>query len=322
MDSVNNIIRSVYRGSDTGIDKLNILTMCNNDEKYIALLCKTKHNFYILPQQPWNNLIEPKPPNLQTITSPIEPLDYIICYNRAEQYEEAFKVATQLHVPIILVDMCSKNMIRPNTILEQFKTIDPDSLQRQVVLQVFSNSHIQKSWGNSQMSIVIPIGIDPNKYHNSHILEDDCSIAIDNNTPNIVGQQVQQQLKQYRTIPTDHNNLSDIAVNQSKYFINTYKTITIKTLEAMCAGNVVICFKNTDTENLISHQETGMLINSMEELPEVIDLLEKSKTLRIHIAEQARAKIIAEHSEDVFINQWQSAFNMIRSTFYTPVPIM
>ena len=90
----------------------------------------------------------------------------------------------------------------------------------------------------------------------------------------------------------------------------------------MSAGNVVICLKNTDTENFINHEETGMLINSLNDLSATIDLLEKSKTLRIKIAEQARAKIIAEHSIDVFISKWLSAFNMIKSTFYTPTPIM
>ena len=322
MDSVANIIRSVYRANCSDIDKLNILTICRNNEKYISSLCKTKHNFYILQQHPWNNLIEQRPSTLQMITSYCEPLDYIICYDRAEQYEEALQIATQLHIPIILIDMCSKNMIRPHTVLEQFKPIDTDTLRRQVVLQVFSNNHIANSWGNSETSIVIPIGIDSNKFHNHQILTDQCVISMDNNTPPHIGTQIQQQLKQYPIIPTDHQNLTDIAVNKSQYFINTYQTITVKTLEAMSAGNVVICLKNTDTENFINHEETGMLINSLNDLSATIDLLEKSKTLRIKIAEQARAKIIAEHSIDVFISKWLSAFNMIKSTFYTPTPIM
>ena len=80
--------------------------------------------------------------------------------------------------------------------------------------------------------------------------------------------------------------------------------------------------KNTDTENFIQHQETGMLINNFADLLETINLLEKSKSLRIKIAEQARAKILTEHSMDVFINKWSAAFNMIKSIFYTPTPIV
>ena len=56
MIPVNNVLRSVYRINDTD-GKFNVLSMCRNNEKYLGLLCKTPHNFYILKM---NSLISNK----------------------------------------------------------------------------------------------------------------------------------------------------------------------------------------------------------------------------------------------------------------------
>ena len=105
---VNNILRSISKARSDSDIKLNILTACRNNEKYIALLAQTKHNFYILKEHKWNHLIEQCPSNVQTLNEWSEPLDYIICYDRAEQYDEMSSMSQRLHVPIILIDMCSK----------------------------------------------------------------------------------------------------------------------------------------------------------------------------------------------------------------------
>ena len=47
---VNNILRSISKARSDSDIELNILTVCRNNEKYIALLAQTKHNFYILKE--------------------------------------------------------------------------------------------------------------------------------------------------------------------------------------------------------------------------------------------------------------------------------
>ena len=79
MIQVNNILRSVYRINKDSNDKFNVLTLCRNNEKYISLLCKTPNNFYILPDHPWNVLIESTPSNLNILNLHSQPLDCIIC---------------------------------------------------------------------------------------------------------------------------------------------------------------------------------------------------------------------------------------------------
>lgn len=318
MTIVNNILKSIHRLQNSDTNKLNILTMCKNNEKYIALLCQTLHNFYMPHNHTWNNTIEKRPSNIYTLspTPHFEVFDYIICYDRAEQYEEALQISRNLHVPIILIDMCSKPLIRAAHVFEIMNPIDLNTLDRNVALQVYSNRHIEMSWrNNDKLSITIPIGIDINKFKNQQI--DETLISLDNNTIPQVGAQIAAEIKHaYPILPTDHDNHQDITLNKTKYFINTYKMITVKTLEAMAAGNVVISLKNTDTENFIQHQETGILIDNIEQINDVIKSLEKSNTIRTKISQQARQKIILEHSMENFLNKWSGAFDMIRSTFF------
>ena len=316
---VNNILRSISKAiSDSDIE-LNILTVCRNNEKYIALLAQTKHNFYILKEHKWNHLIEQCPSNVQTLNEWSEPLDYIICYDRAEQYDEMSIMSQRLHVPIILVDMCSKTMIRPQHLLEQMHNIDLDYLNRTANLQVYSNEHIQRSWDSyTGTSVIIPIGINIDKFKNEESAE--TYISIDNNTVAQVGAQISTQVQDlFPILPTDHDNLQNITINKSRYFINTNKSITIKTLEAMSAENVVICLDTPDTSNFITNRETGVLINTLNDLHDTLIWLEKDSGARLKIAQQARQKIVSDHLMQQFIDKWSSAFSIIKSSFYNPV---
>lgn len=320
MFAINNILRSIHRIQDPNVERFNILTVCINSEKYINLLAQTGHNFYILPQHSWNNLIEAQPSNVQTLQEISEPLDYIVCYNRAEQYDEMKQVSLQLHVPIIFVDMCSKPMIRPQHILEIMNPIDTNVLNRPSILHIYNDKHIQQSWQYTGASLIIPMGIDINKFTNQSSTEQ--YISLDNNTePKVGGRIVAATQNLYPVLPTDHDDTT-ISVNQSRYFINTYKNITVKTLEAMAAENIVICLKNDDTSSFIQHQHTGILIDTIDELSNILTWLEQDKELRITIAKNARQKIIADHTMESFIQKWNIAFNMLKSTFYTPTPTL
>jgi len=320
MISINNIVRSVDRASnDSDIKQLNILTLCKGNEKYITLLSQLLHNFYLLPNQPWNMIVEKRPPNLQTLSLCVGPLDYIICFDRAEQYEEAQKIAKTWHVPIILVDMCTHHFIRPQNIIEGVSVKDQSQLYKKPALQVACTQNIQTSWNHGEPSITIPIGIDTDKFKNT-TTDNDYFIAIDNHVPTEIGSLIGSKLlTSYTMIPTDHNDLTDIAVNKARYFINTYKTVTVKMLEAMSAGAVVITVKNPDTENFIKHLSTGILIDSLDDLPIVINTVEnKDKDFKLQICKAARDKIIAEHSVKNFLDKWTQALTMLKSAFYTP----
>ena len=316
---VNNILRSISKARSDSDIELNILTACRNNEKYIALLAQTKHNFYILKEHKWNHLIEKCPSNVQALNEWSEPLDYIVCYDRAEQYDEMSSMSQRLHVPIILIDMCSRTMIRPQHILEKMHDINLDHLNRTTNLQVYRNEHIQQSWATyNGASVIIPIGINIDKFKNEESAE--TYISIDNNTVAQVGAQIATQVQDlFPILPTDHDNLQNITINKSRYFINTNKSITIKTLEAMSAENVVICLNTPDISNFITNRETGVLIDTMNDLRSTLIWLEKDNDTRLKIAQEARQKIVSEHSMQQFIDKWSHAFNSIKSSFYNPV---
>ena len=318
MIAVNNIIRSVQRITDTSTNKFNILTICRNNEKYINLLCQSPHNWYVLDSHPWNSLIARRPENLFTLTAHSNPLDCIVCYARAEQYEEAQNIASKFHIPIVLVDMCSQPLIRPHNIVETLQPRNPASLYRKPALSISGSSSIQESWNKDSVSVVIPIGIDTNIYKPEQDLNE-VLISIDNNVNSQVGAEISNRLIGYRILPTDHEDIeTSITVNKTHYFINTQSTVTIKTLEAMAAANVVICIKNQDTETIIEHEKTGILIDSLDSLGPVVEYLEKSKDLKSKIGNAARKKVISDHPLEDFISKWTNVFTMIKASFYAP----
>ena len=315
MIPVNNVLRSVYRINDTD-GKFNVLSMCRNNEKYLGLLCKTPHNFYILPDHPWNVLIEQVPDNLSVLSLHSKPLDCIICYDRAEQYAEAQSLAHRFHIPIILVDMCSENLIRPQHLLEGIQAANISLLYRHPDLRICNSSHIQNSWNKDSVSIVIPMGIDTDVFHSTP--ENQPIIALDNNISAQLGAEVSRRAGNYSIIPTDHDQSQPKALNRSRYFINTNQTVTVKLLEAMASENVVISMRNPDTESFIEHEKTGVLINNLDDIGPTIKHLEESQNLRVEISQNARKKILNDHSIENFVNKWSSAFSFLKSNFYTP----
>ena len=145
-------------------------------------------------------------------------------------------------------------------------------------------------------------------------------MAIDNNTAQQVGTVIASHIgNNYQVIPTDHNNLNDISLNKAKYFINTNKSITVKTLEAMAAGTIVISLRTPDSEKYIDNYKTGVLIDHIENIILVLDTFEgPDRELANEISINARQKIVEEHSMENFLSKWNQAFNIVRSTFYVP----
>ena len=316
MIQVNNILRSVYRNSKDSDKKFNVLSMCRNNEKYISLLCKTPNNFYILPDHPWNVLIENVPSNLSLLSLHSQPLDCIICYDRAEQYAEAQSIAQKFHIPIILIDMCSESLVRPNHLLESLQPTDPSSLHRKPTLRICNDSYIQSSWNKDSVSIVIPIGIDTDILKSKQ--SNELLISLDNNIPAQLGAEIATRLQNHALIPTDHDQSQEKNIAKSSYFINTQRTVTVKLLEAMACENIVIAVRNADTENFITHEKTGILINDLNELLPTIQKIEGSPEIKEYIQKESRQKIIKEHSLEKFISKWLAAFSFLKSNFYTP----
>ena len=168
----------------------------------------------------------------------------------------------------------------------------------------------------------IVIGVDVNKF-NSINPKNKKGIALDNNIPAQIGAVVASYVNNTHDIlPTDRDDTNTPIVNTTKYFINPYKHITVKTLEAMAAENVVIALNTPDIASIITHQKTGWLLHSLDDLPAALVLLEQNQNLQQTIAQNARQKIVKDHSLDKFISRWQNTLQAIRMTIYHPIPTL
>ena len=149
MFAVENVIRSATRRSSG--DPLNILTICNNNEKYIALLCATGHNFFLLKRAPfnWKAPIENKPSNLQVIDQnwPSSYFDMILCNDRLDQYHFAAELSQSFHLPIVLIDHCSSHVIKPECAFGTVSVDSPEALIRNCAANVCTSEYANKSWG-------------------------------------------------------------------------------------------------------------------------------------------------------------------------------
>ena len=216
--------------------------------------------------------------------------------------------------------MCTDHFIRPQNIAEGVNVKDRSQLYIKPALQVACTQAIQNSWNQGEPSITIPIGIDTDKFKNITTDNKECLVAIDNCIPAEIGNIINSKLSTgYTMIPTDHNKPEHVSVNKAKYFVNTYKTVTVKMLEAMSAGAIVIAVKNPDIENFIEQLSTGILINNLDDLDTAINMVEnKDKDFKADIRKSARNKIIADHSVQNFLDKWTQILTMIKSAFYTP----
>ena len=319
MTAVTNAINSIFRTDDENAP-LNILVLCRNNEKYIELLCHTKHNFYILQNHPWNGFIAKRPENLKDLNPHTPPLDLIICHDRTEQYMEACGLAFNLHVPLVLIDQCSQELMRPHSVIENLQARNIDELiNRRPNFSVASSKFIGSSWGYTESTAqIVPLAT-VERYYADVAESTETYVSMDNNISTETGSVISNIINgQYQLIPTDHENLDDIAVAKSKYFINTYCNVTIKLLEAMAAKNVVICLRNKDTMELITDRKNGILIDNLHQIPSVIRELEHNPILYNSIVDKAKNDMVKNHTLEAFVNGWHNVFSTVRSAFYLP----
>ena len=329
---VENVIRSALRKSSEG--PLNILVVGKNHEKYISRVCQTPNNFYLWGNDSsWKTEIEQKPENLQIIDQnwPTSYSDLIICNNRLEEYDAAASLAQKFHLPILLIDHCSRASIKPFHFLSDITVDFPQMLHKNPNAVISTSENISLSWPGSKLRLVIPASVDTEKFCISeNRLEDprfgnslsDKRIVFDNHTEPHVGQTIFGSLQDrvYSVIPTD----SDIQDKQSiyqqgDYFINPQNHVTVKMLEAMACGNIPICFAKADLVSFIEDGENGFVVSNISDINPLFEHLDNlPDSQRSRLSQNAREKVIKEQltTED-FISKWQSVFKYMKSQYYT-----
>lgn len=105
---IENIIRSATR--NTSKDKLSIFIINNMYDDYIHLICKTGHDFYILPDPnvpQWGS--NQKPINLTIYNSLAEVknryFDFILIFDKYLSYHKAIQFSHMYHLPILYINI-------------------------------------------------------------------------------------------------------------------------------------------------------------------------------------------------------------------------
>ena len=326
-----NIINSVLRSG--GDEKLNIVTLCEHDEKYISLLCQTGHNFYIPTGETssrWVSETCPAPPNLHILgeKSDTPPsFDFIVCHDRLENYDQAMSLSSLMHLPIILVDHCVAPKKTP--VGGNFSIGDPERLSRFPDITVSLSSEISNGWEKNGLDLVVPIGIDTERFSpaesrsSNNIFNEKLSpkrVVFDNAVTQSVAATIFSALgrSEHSVLPTDSDILQKEEIyREGDYFVNSWATVTVKLLEAMACGNVPICFRTPDTESFIDHGKDGYLVESPLDLASLVAHLDENPSISKEVGQRARQKIIDNHSIDSFLSKWSHVLSYMRSQFYS-----
>lgn len=331
-----NVINSVKRLTQNR--KLNLLTFCQGNEKYISLLCQTGHNFYVwneVGNSQWNDTIEKAPSNL-TIVSPSSPIitsfDAIICHDRADQYDHTSKIAKRLCLPIIMVDQCSKKLLRPQNVLESPQTSHIERLLNRQANAVVASNDLCTDWGSSRgLSVSIPTSIDLNKFKKDEIRRSENTffessltptrITFDNNIPRQVGEALLQPVSpSYSVLPTDCEiEDKEIIYQTSNYFVHPHRHITVKALEAMASENVVICVQSPEIQEFFNDGVDAVIVKSPLDLVTRLAELDNDEPMREKIGEAARKRVQSMCNGNNFVEKWNFVFDFIRSSFYQPL---
>ena len=321
MYPVKNLIRSVKRKED---DLLKVITFCEIEEKYNHALCQTGHEFYLWGENldnNWNALVEDKPDNIITLP-PSETMynsyfDLVICHNRVEQYNVALSISEALHIPLIIIDHCGQQILKPSTIFSTVTTQDITQLYTlKSLVNVCVHDRLVSAWpSSSKGSVVINTGIDTNKYKPANV-SNEFSIVLDNYIPQPIAQAL-SSLNVYNIIGTDREDRANV-YNQGPVFINTWQNINIKLLEAMACGTVPISIETPEITHVIKNNETGFIV---KDVPHMVSMIEKIKNNEIRniqqISQNARDYVVENHNMDKFIEKWKQVFKLASNSFYS-----
>lgn len=320
MYPIKNIIRTVTRSSE---DSLKIITFCESEEKYVHALSKTPHQFYLWNENidsSWNTLVEDQPSNVFSLPSVSANIydsyfDLVICHNRIEQYNIASAISHALHIPLIIVDHCGEKTLKPSPIFSNVTTEDINKLYtHDFIINVCTHDKLVSEWPHpSKGSVAINNGVDLDKYRPLNI-DKEFSIILDNYIPQPVAQFL-NPLNKYRIISTDIEDRDEI-YNRGNVFINTWKDVNIKLLEAMACGTVPICIESPEIKNFIQNEKTGFIVKDVQHMTSVIDKIQNNEINTEEISKNAREYVAKHHDIKTFVHKWQQVFQLVHNSFY------
>jgi hypothetical protein len=313
-----NIIKSATRGSK---DRLKCLSVCRENEKYLATLSNINCDIYILLADGlsgWKPTISEMPDNIFALSKTIEDagllgLDFIMCHGRLNEFDFAYSLSNALHLPLVTVDHISEKVKQKLPFGATATAEISHILPRVGDINISNSDEIKKSWNSSTygISITIPPYVDVN----SETSKEQGKIIIDNNLPAQFARQVEDLVNQFGCdVRFGEGPSKDIS--SYEFYVNTWNNIDNKTLEAMACGCITLSPKTPETEAVIVSGENGLLFDDIEHLKALIEQCLEGKYK--HISDNARKFIIDNYSNrEEFEKKWNQVLSFVSNSFFT-----
>ena len=313
-----NIIRSATRGSK---DRLKCLSVCRENEKYLATLSDINCDIYILLADGlsgWKPTISKMPQNVFALSNAVEHsglvgFDFIMCHGRLHEFDFVYSLSNALHLPLVTVDHVSENVKQKLPFSASAKVEIDHVLPRVGDINISNSNEIKDSWKTSTYGISITIppyvsakNIDNEKQH---------KVIIDNNLPaNFTGQV--EALSNEFDCAVRFGEGAEEDISKFKFYVNTWNNIDNKTLEAMACGCVTMSPRSPETEIVITDGENGLLFEDIDDLRRIIKECLEDK--HQHISSNARQFILDNHSnKEEFDKKWNQVLSFISNSFFT-----
>lgn len=295
MFKIENIIRSATRKAG---DKLNILIFQEGNEDYIERLCLTGHNFYCISDYctvfPWRRKEKPKNLHIykEFIGSGVVSFDFIIVFNRTRMYEDAIKVSSVGHIPIIVVDTIGAMTKVPMPFFTTAQINNEAAMYaRNGIVNIATTEIVEESWYNVNTSFAytIPIG------GNEQVLSGE-KILIDPTLP-------KEYLESLPINVLDGSKYTTKPYNV-KCYLHLWQNITPLMIDCLCSDIPVITFKSLEFQELIDNNSIHIIDNLLDF--EYVNL------------NGIGTKYDKEKNDmSNFIKEWNNIFNNFISGYYT-----
>lgn len=295
-------------------------------ETYQSKLALTGHEFHMM-QGPgvkeWNFNLKPLPPNhyLYKLSATEfrgeQQFDMILSQERYSEIQRSLMLSKQFGIPVVHIDHT-----------EPPPGIPPKKLNKLIEMRAdkhcFITEHNKVSWQGRQEDVVIPHGIDTDKFK-GYSGYDIVGISVVNqfaardvfcgwNLWQSIAKEIPMRLIGENpgiSQPAKDENDLITQLSNARFFLNTsqWSPCPLSLLEAASVGLPIVSTAQQDIPRIFKHGENAFLSNNPSELIGYCKQLLNDYDLAVKMGNAARQVILDNYTIDRFLSTWNKVFD-------------